>query len=440
MRSEYILHTPASPHDDNVNGIFAGLLTSGKLYAKAAIDRLSDRVGNQGALKTFYVDRNNPVNGDGSVINPFKSLDLVRAKIIGTGSLENPQYNGYGVKVFAGAYTTLSNLAIVNTTWYFDEGAVITGINCPGALFDNSTHYSGSYVKVVGRGEFIVNGTSLVKAEGANSGTVSNIMIFEALKVTNTYVNYGNPELYPIFIATSGAPTADNAFQKVLTVKIIDQVHSYSQTPAIIDNQARCNFEGGRWIVSNGNDALSSNGRIFKIIRSQLCEIQNLSAYASSFDYLFEIGHATSGLGAIRQLNINNVLVGTGTASGPQAKRVILVKAGTTVSMDGEGGLNAPYMRVNVTQGDGQFAESTDMINFEGDGFFTGLELVRCYFRGRISDKIYIAGFPNNPNVFGSLLRLANTPAYTDDAAAGAAGLISGEVYKTFTGILMIKT
>jgi len=44
-----------------------------------------------------------------------------------------------------------------------------------------------------------------------------------------------------------------------------------------------------------------------------------------------------------------------------------------------------------------------------------------------------------NGTVLAEKLRLANVPTYADDTAAGTGGLTAGDVYKTSTGVLMIK-
>lgn len=440
MKSEFILYNPKIPHNDNVNGIFAGLLTSGQLYAKAALDRIADLLSTTNSLKTFYVDSNNPNNGDGSITNPFKTLDLALNKIIGSGNRNSPQYANMGVKVFSGSYSTSENLAVRGITWYFDEGAVINATSCPGALFDLSViTASPAIVRVLGNGDFTVNACSLIKVPPMVSTSNYRTLYFEALNVLSTATSTTEPELYPIIKAGEGGAPGDNGFKFVLYLIIKYQITSYGQTICIVNDKAKISVLGGLYFMSNGNTVLSANARMFKIVRTQNVELFNLQVRATSIDYLFEIGHGTAGLGNIRFLNINNVIIGSGSSSAPRPKRVLLIKANTALDNDGAGGLNAPSIKVSVRQGYGYFSENTDLVNFEGAGTFNGIELINCYLDGRISSKIDLSSFPNHPNVFGERMNLGSVPEYADDTAAGAAGLVAGEVYKTASGQLMIK-
>jgi hypothetical protein len=58
-------------------------------------------------------------------------------------------------------------------------------------------------------------------------------------------------------------------------------------------------------------------------------------------------------------------------------------------------------------------------------------------FREHVRRGIQEAG--NLASVTSESLRFAIMPVYADDTAAGVGGLVQGNIYRTATGVLMIK-
>lgn len=79
----------------------------------------------QNNLKLYYVDSHNTTNGDGSITNPFKTIDLAYNAVIGSGTVDNPQ-NPAGIYVFWGSYTTSQNIYLNGCFYYFLPGTLIT--------------------------------------------------------------------------------------------------------------------------------------------------------------------------------------------------------------------------------------------------------------------------------------------------------------------------
>lgn len=103
-------------------------------------------------LSNFYVDSLNTQPGDGTVINPFQSIDLAYTKVIGTGSVLAPQFPFTTVHVAAGhGYSTAQNIYIPTITWDFLEQVtvVFTG---SGTYFIDSSIING------GLGDFSITG------------------------------------------------------------------------------------------------------------------------------------------------------------------------------------------------------------------------------------------------------------------------------------------
>jgi len=62
-------------------------------------------------MSNFYVDSLNTVPGNGSVVNPFWTLELAYAKVIGTGTVNSPQFPNVTIHVLSGVgYSTAQNI------------------------------------------------------------------------------------------------------------------------------------------------------------------------------------------------------------------------------------------------------------------------------------------------------------------------------------------
>jgi len=77
------------------------------------------------AVKVFYVDGNNTKPGDGSILNPFKTIDLAIDKIIGSGTRVSPEYTNIKVEVATFEYTVTTNLFVNGVTINFSTGSII---------------------------------------------------------------------------------------------------------------------------------------------------------------------------------------------------------------------------------------------------------------------------------------------------------------------------
>lgn len=79
-------------------------------------------------IPEYYVNAANPNNGDGSVVNPFKTWELCKEAIIRTdlgGTFYNPHNNGVKV-IFQTNITSAEDLTVRNVTYNFQNGAIFT--------------------------------------------------------------------------------------------------------------------------------------------------------------------------------------------------------------------------------------------------------------------------------------------------------------------------
>lgn len=155
---------------------------------------LTDLVVNaETGLKTYYVDGNNPNTGDGSILNPFQTLDAAYNKLVGSGTPKAPENPGITIEVAADTYTTALNLFASNTTWNFAHGTkvVYTG---SGYLFDTVDDTEFGSFNVYGRWDFeTVNGGLLWH----KSPTPESIVFME-IKNTEQTMDVEDPLEHPL--------------------------------------------------------------------------------------------------------------------------------------------------------------------------------------------------------------------------------------------------
>lgn len=124
------------------------------------------------ANKALYVNAANPNNGDGSVLNPFQTIDLLWT-YIDTNSLYGL---GYTITVSGGAYSTSNNLSNGNT-WEFKTGATITYTGTNYLFYVDATNVKTFY-NVIIRGylNFVSSTGGFVKGYGGG-GQLLDIQI-----------------------------------------------------------------------------------------------------------------------------------------------------------------------------------------------------------------------------------------------------------------------
>lgn len=140
-------------------------------------------------LKTYYVDGNNTMLGDGSILNPFKTIDMVVDFIRNT-----PISNRVAIKVsaYSGINYIVNRNLWLNVDWIFEAGAIITnGVFGNTHLFDQisainydsvdliqtapNIYGEGSFI-LTGKGFFISKDTSLI-TQTSKSYTISFSLI-----------------------------------------------------------------------------------------------------------------------------------------------------------------------------------------------------------------------------------------------------------------------
>jgi len=129
-------------------------------------------------LPLFYVDSHNTVNGDGSIINPFKTIDLAYNKIIGSGSTSSPAYPNAIAVVFGGNYTTSQNIYVPTTYWHFLPGSKVN--------YTGTTYFIDSSVVSDGAANFVVTG--YLEFQSTTGGLLQNFGSYTNTS-TNKYIS-----------------------------------------------------------------------------------------------------------------------------------------------------------------------------------------------------------------------------------------------------------
>lgn len=247
------------------------------------------------AIKTFYVDGNNSETGDGSIINPFQTLEQARDAVIGSGTSSAPENEPITIEVAGTSYSTNQNLAIKNVTWDFADGTVLTYTGSD-YLFNTSVFSDTTSSNLIVRGfaEFITATGGILYAEGTSSTLPSaRIQInFEAFRIESNYVNNSNPLDKPPVVVTNPAPLSNNGRYGILLFLTIIQgyLRSSTQTTLFVANQARVYLNGiSRPLIVK--DTSTNNGNIIDFVGYSL-QLRGFTLNGLSVDSYIKVGES----------------------------------------------------------------------------------------------------------------------------------------------------
>lgn len=151
-----------------------------------ANEQISLEVIRDESLPLLYVNSNNSQSGDGSILNPFMSIDRVINRIDNTGDFTNtityPVITSATVIVQGGTYSTALNIARSGISWFFETGATLTYTGT-GFLFDFVASATGTGIFVTGDGVFNTSTGRLAN--------MSNVGAAERFEWSSTYCDRG---------------------------------------------------------------------------------------------------------------------------------------------------------------------------------------------------------------------------------------------------------
>lgn len=184
------------------------------------------------ALKVFYVDGNNINTGDGSVLNPFKTIDSAINAVIGTGTRIAPQNTNVKIEVASFVYTPNINLYVNTLNINFSSGTIInhtSAINLIESLDTSSTYQ-----------RMTVTGNLEYRRMNPNSRFI-NLENPKALSIDLDYIEdyIGNASLGNSIIRISSTGVAESLVG-ALNLNFNKIIRSYSDT--IFDIRGEVSF------------------------------------------------------------------------------------------------------------------------------------------------------------------------------------------------------
>lgn len=384
-------------------------------------------------LSAYWVDSSNIVPGDGSVTNPFWTMELAYNKIIGSGSVTTPDNPNITVHVMGGVgYTTALNIYIPTIKWIFYPTAEVT-------FTGSGTYFIDSSVISTSASEFYCLGWIFFKTStGGFLKNTGNVVIAEAFRIYGNTPGQSQPLIYSSEV---GAPDSYTnlklqSYQSLIISGIQHVVGHYGGAFTM-------NLNTGFMIYGmdpfTGNSAGNSSGNIvncnnINTLSSQntLVEIQNGNFWSIAATNMISF----SGVLVNFVLdNIKSCITGPGVGTLP----VTFLNIGTTTISSI---VNYHRMLLKEVYLDGQSfstAAPANVISYTGAGqFFDYLQMQDCVLYNpltisttiRLGNSVYSGSTVACRNVINGVVRMTNLPT-------SASGLATGDIWNN-SGVLTI--
>lgn len=412
---------------------------------------------NDAAIKVFYVDGNNAVIGDGSITNPFKTLELAYNKVLGTGTPDNPQYQNVLISVNANTYNTALNLYMLNVSWDFADGTVINYTGT-GYLIDTSPFINCNGIfRISGGARIIINNGGFIKNHGAGFSQQYqkwlDIEFYECTGFTALGATV-NPTLSQPLIWLSKTTSGGGYSSPYTKLTIKNRLLSYSQTTVYVQGALHFTATGG---VNGGIITYGSNNNVIYPydVRGRCLRYENN-----------ETGMRRSQGG----ITIDNIIFASGGVDGDYEQALIHL----------EGAISFGYMRdctIDTGFGDAKVDRAIEIFDIESIPYGSGqqpglfaiigmkfdsrltymypdivrfigtdstknkLNMINCIMPAgcKVNANVNIGGSIGTMyNVFNGIMNISNVSTYANNAAALAGGLMKGDVYRTSDGDLKI--
>ena len=395
-----------------------------------ALDYLYD-LATQGAINSFFVNSNNPNSGDGSISNPFNSLDLAFNTIVGNGTPANPELapigTEIGIVVQGGSYSTSQNLLIRRCSWVFELGAVVDYAGT-GALFDMDSSVFGNPSSelieffILGDGEFTTStGSFFTSSMGNLNG--GGRLTFRGIRFQSNVIN-PDPHSAVLFDLDNNSDTAyQYASNLIMPLDTETIIYSLTQTVFKLGNKTANSGRKGVLIsnalVSMGSQSAqgtqSVDARCVNIHRGHGVRFTNCLFTGYKNEYQIELS------GVYRSIRFQNSRASTtSNSNGVKSVGAVRIQDDFVPNSDGGGSsaiLICEFDKFSVS--DNNFT-SNELITYTGTGDIETILLRDCFLSGGISDKIKVAksisftGNGSNPssvtvyNVIDKKVRISN--------------------------------
>lgn len=375
-------------------------------------------------IKVFYVDGNNANDGDGSILNPFRTLDIAYDAVVGTGTSKIPQFGNLTIDVagYEGInYSTNKNLVIGTVSWNFRAGAKVeyTGTDYLYDLTSTSLN-NNSLIEVTGDGDFITSSGGLIRVVGIASSSSFLRIFFSCgslssgtLDITKPMVDIsGLNGFYPHLIS----------FDRYLTSVYTDAISVYDRGGLNVNGSSQgfstMGVNVGGLLPGTGNGG--PDKKILKCNQVQNIKIENCKMLGVENDYYIELD------GVCKNVEFNNISFSNNvSASFTSVKKIMRFGSTFSVGADGAGstavvGIFMYNSRVEIdtfslalvsdsgTTGD---VDTTSVITNISGGDVDKLYMNNCIFTQPFQSNINIAksvSFKQNTPDVSTLLPVYN--------------------------------
>ena len=364
-------------------------------------------------LLVYYVDSNNSVDGDGSVLNPYKTLDLAHAAVIGSGSASNPENSDVSISVAKGAYITDLNLVIKDTTWIFQETAEVD-YQETGYLFDTTilspTGISRCYVR--GGGIFETSTGGIIKAEGT-SGVSNGFTNYKTLEVECTDIRSTMVSPIPVIytlcsLYVAGGRQSRNDGAELLNLSVKGSISSAYGTIMHLTNGSRVDFSGvSTCTISAGSSSLSSDNLIL-IEEADNVIFRNTTMYGIKVDDMVYLK------GELRDVILDHVTIRTTSSTSVSLKpsRFLTVDALTTFTSKDKDNLPNPVFLITNLVEDGATNFDTGFIITSNTGSaLDQLTMQYSFLKGTLNNiNLGVIDNTSCVNIYNGVLQFDNIP------------------------------
>ena len=343
-------------------------------------------------LKVFYVDGNNTNEGDGSILNPFQTIDQAYDVVKGAGNLFNPDFPDVTISIAGADYSTGKNLWLDSVTYDFSSGAQLT---YTGTSYLFST--SGVTLPldriyqcfVIGNGRFTVNDGGIAYMKGTTTGSDNDgiALDFEGYVIRSNYIDYSNDIAKPVFVAENGGASGINDGRINLRVKMANLTKCYSATQTFFygfDNGG-IRVVGGDYFMSifNPSSPFNENLRWLRCDDVFRIEITDVNVEHRWGDYIMEFN------GKAESVTIEGMTVNGVTSIGSSANPIGALLFNTGFTIQKISTLQAAaHFKINLKYIRGNFQSTGNFVEWSGVSTLTGVEFVNCNFPKPISSNI----------------------------------------------------
>ncbi len=403
-------------------------------------------------LILFYVDSNNTGSGDGSVGNPYKTIDLAYAAVIGSGTAASPTHAGAQIFVFSGTYSTALNIYIPGSKWHFMPNATVT--------YTGSSYFINSSSFTDGAANFIVTGSLVFKTSTGgflhNSGSYTNTSVNKFISIQAHKIISNTPIASSRILINHELTYGTNASLPISTYitlqdKTSSIVSSENNTVVSTGGVLYINLNEGE--IGYGIDYISggykgiNSGVVFTYINSDSTNLKYLTSQTLKNGTIWSVNNFTmlAFSGIYNYYLLENLTTVTLAPDSIDAPQYFIVFTAVTLATGGASTTNTFTLCFDhvILSPDSFSGAATDVI-FNGSGSrITDLEMQNCRLYSPLSFGPIITlgnnvtGRRASPvvNIINGVPHYGpNLLQYANNSAAITGGLQAGDVYVNYTG------